>query len=114
MSEHQSILNLIGKLEERREGFFPFQYCRESKSRPYDHACQKWGTSRLCAGSRCSRMSRYIFRKPLDGTPKATKATAKIDAPTMGVKTWVSKRTARIKQVPIKNIPAFFLFMKPP
>jgi hypothetical protein len=60
------------------------------------------------------RFSRHMLRKPLDGAPKATKATAKINAPTMGVRICVSKRMARIRQVPRKNIPAFFRFMEPP
>ncbi len=72
------------------------------------------GPNRIYPAPVESSASRHIFRKPLDGTPKATKATAKIDAPPMGVKTCVTRRMARIKQVPAKNIPAFFLFMETP
>jgi len=64
--------------------------------------------------SRRAHISRQILRKPFDGTPKTTRATAKINAPTMGVTTWVSRRMARIRQVPRNNIPAFFLFMESP
>jgi hypothetical protein len=40
------------------------------------------------------------------------KATAKIIPPTMGFKTCITMRMARIRQVPTKNILAFFPFME--
>jgi hypothetical protein len=46
--------------------------------------------------------------------PIPTKITAKIIELSMGVKTCVSKRMARIRHVLTKNILAIFLFMRPP
>jgi hypothetical protein len=46
--------------------------------------------------------------------PIPTKLTAKIIEASIGVKTWVSKRMARIRHVLTKNILASFLFMRPP
>src|SRR5271169_2617733 len=61
-----------------------------------------------------AHISRQTLRKPFDGTPKATKAIAKIIELTTNVKTCVSRRMARMMQVIRKNILAFFPFMEAP
>ncbi len=59
-------------------------------------------------------ISGHARRKPLEGAPRATKATAKINAPTMGVTTCASSRMARIAQTTRRNTRAFFPFIEPP
>jgi hypothetical protein len=59
-------------------------------------------------------VSHQVLRKPCDGTPKATKATAKIIPPTINVKTCVSMRMARMRQVLKKSRVAFLPFTEPP